>query len=286
MGSEGCNMLAYYYTKVLPGINIKREIDDLLEIGHDSTDVHPSSTSYDATTSQTSVTRTRDSMTLLTEHSLGHINSPGPFASQLLQAIRLTDVVFAPSSSYENYEDDAWWKQSPVGPDCELHYYGPSSMETLVRDAETYLDQVIDESACFRSKFSCPPRAESRAYDDDELISITLQAEMPPDDLVPILIDRYFERVNSVLPILHRPLFESQFRSGLHAREEDFTRLLLVVCAIGARGCEDPRVLDEQWPSKLSAGVRWFRGAYRGGINAIYRPSLINAQLTVVSTIA
>ncbi|EUC55525.1 fungal specific transcription factor domain protein [Rhizoctonia solani AG-3 Rhs1AP] len=62
-------------------------------------------------------------------------------------------------------------------------------------------------------------------------------------------------------------------------------RLLLVVCAVGARWCKDPRVLDDQWSSELSAGYRWFRSAYKGGINVLYRPSLVNIQFTVLSVV-
>ncbi|CAE6387327.1 unnamed protein product [Rhizoctonia solani] len=171
--------------KVLPGINIKREIDDLLEIGHNVGDSHSSSVSNNATTSQTSVSRTRDGMTLLTKHSLGHVNAS--FVSRLLQTIRLTGVAFAPSSADGDYEDGALWKQTSVGP--EPQYYGPSSMEALARHAELYLDQAIDERGHFRYEFSCPPRAESCAYANDELLTTNIQAEIPPTDLSSTLID-------------------------------------------------------------------------------------------------
>ncbi|QRW24817.1 Fungal specific transcription factor domain [Rhizoctonia solani] len=265
--------------KVLPGINLKREIDNLLEIRHEAEDTRCLNAPNDATTSQTSVSRSRESTTLLTQHSLGHISTP--VASRMLQAIRLTNVTLAPATACEDYEENALWKQSPIGP--EPQYYGPSSIEALVLQAELCLDQAIGKKEHLRYELSCPQGVESYAYASDEIATPSLQAEFPPADLTSILVARYFERVHPVIPVLHQPLFESQLRNNLHAQDDGFARLLLIVCAIGARWCGDPRVLDEQSPSELSAGFRWFRAAYRNGINFMYMPSLANAQFVVLS---
>ncbi|KAG8732892.1 hypothetical protein FRC11_010272 [Ceratobasidium sp. 423] len=247
--------------QLLPGINVKREIDNLLEISHGVVDNSSSSISNDATTSQTSTSRTRDNPTLTGEHNLSLISSP--FTSRLLQTIRLTDVTSAPPTAHGDSESDSTWKSNPHDPLPQ--YYGSSSTEFLVHNAELYLNQAVGESAHLRPEFWRPSRAESHAYaNDDPHILANLQAELPPEDLLLTLIDGYFERVNLVLPILHRPLFESQ------------------LCA---RWCEDPRVLDSQCRSELSAGYRWFRSVYKNGIDAIYRPSLVNAQFLVLSLV-
>ncbi|KAF8745224.1 Fungal specific transcription factor domain, partial [Rhizoctonia solani] len=223
--------------KVLPGINLKREIDNLLEIRHEAEDARCLNAPNDATTSQTSVSRSRESTTLLTQHSLDHISTP--VASRMLQAIRLTNVTLAPATACEDYEENALWKQSPIGP--EPQYYGPSSIEALVRQAELCLDQAIGKKEHLRYELSCPQGSSSG---------------VSPADLTPILVARYFERVHPVIPVLHQPLFESQLRDNLHAQDDGFARLLLIVCAIGAR---------------------W------NGINFMYMPSLANAQFVVLS---
>ncbi|CAE6443985.1 unnamed protein product, partial [Rhizoctonia solani] len=266
--------------KVLPGINIKREIDKLLEIGHDAENEQLAHRSNDATTSQTSTTRIRGDLTLSTEHSLSLVSAP--FASKLLQTIRLTNIPSASPTSLDDYETDTTWTSYPLG--FVPQYYGPSSMEALAQNAQLYLRPDTDENIHLRPEYWRTPRAENRTYSsNDPHILTNLQEDLPPEDLLPALIGGYFERVNITLPILHRPLFESQLRDGLHTRDEEFARLLLVVCALGARWCEDRRVLDDQCSSELSAGYRWFRSAYRGMIDAVYRPSLINIQFTLLS---
>ncbi|KAH7334230.1 hypothetical protein B0J17DRAFT_770600 [Rhizoctonia solani] len=268
--------------KVLPGINIKREIDNLLDVGPGIGSGQHLFMSNAATTLQTSITRTRDDLTLSTGHSPSLLGSP--FASRLLQAIRLTDVTPTSHTSHDDFETDSKWKSYP--PDLLPQYYGPSSMELLAENAESYLNRVTGENSHFRSEYWRTPRAESCAYaNDDPHIIADLQEDIPPADLLSVLVDGYFDRVNTMLPILHRPLFESQLRDNLHSQDEGFARLLLVICAIGACWCEDPRVVDDQCSAGSSAAYRWFRSASRRGMNAVYRPSLINIQFMVLSSV-
>ncbi|CAE7179840.1 unnamed protein product [Rhizoctonia solani] len=262
--------------RVLPGINIKREVDNLLNIDHGVV-------SNDASTSQTSINRARDNLTLSLGHSLGLVSSP--FISQLLQTIRLA----APPTTLGAYELEAGvtWKNAP--PDLLPQYYGSSSIENMVQYAQSYLSQVPDGGEHFRSKRWLTPSVESHPYaSGNPQPPANVQVEVPSEDLLATLIDGYFERVNILLPILHRPLFESQLRDNLHTQDEDFMRLVLMVCAVGARWCDDPRVLDDQCSSKLSAGHRWFRSAYKDGINAVptnIMPSLTNVQFMVISVV-
>ncbi|KZV68284.1 hypothetical protein PENSPDRAFT_610193 [Peniophora sp. CONT] len=80
----------------------------------------------------------------------------------------------------------------------------------------------------------------------------------PDHDLMDELIGRYFSDINILMPVLHRPTFEEGMRSSLHLRDRMFGSLVLLVCALGSRFSDDPRVLvagDNTW---LSAGWKWF----------------------------
>lgn len=80
----------------------------------------------------------------------------------------------------------------------------------------------------------------------------------PDHDLMDDLIGRYFSDINILLPVLHRPTFEQDMRSSLHLRDRMFGSLVLLICALGSRFSDDPRVLvagDQTW---LSAGWKWF----------------------------
>ncbi|KAH9484876.1 ABC-transporter-regulating transcription factor [Psilocybe cubensis] len=80
----------------------------------------------------------------------------------------------------------------------------------------------------------------------------------PDADLMPSLIDAYFEQMNCFLPLLHRPTFEKLVAEGLHYSDSMFGSVLLLVCAHGARFSEDPRVLSKGTDSPRSAGWKWY----------------------------
>lgn len=80
----------------------------------------------------------------------------------------------------------------------------------------------------------------------------------PDEDLIPRLIEAYFEQINLFLPLLHRPTFEKSVADGLHIKDPMFGATLLLVCAHGSRYSDDPRVLAEGSDSPRSAGWKWF----------------------------
>lgn len=64
-----------------------------------------------------------------------------------------------------------------------------------------------------------------------------------------------------MLPVLHRPSFERDILLARHRRDIDFARLVLVVCAVGARFYDDERVYLRDENGKLeypSAGWCYF----------------------------
>ncbi|KAJ8508386.1 hypothetical protein ONZ45_g9335 [Pleurotus djamor] len=81
----------------------------------------------------------------------------------------------------------------------------------------------------------------------------------PEPQLMDSLIDLYFKATNHILPLLHRPTFESQVAAGLHLRDEKFGSLLLTVCALGSFHSDDPRVVSSKGTDSWNSyGRVWF----------------------------
>lgn len=105
----------------------------------------------------------------------------------------------------------------------------------------------------------------------------------PPPDLMKALIDGYFERVNSNIPLLHKPTFEKSIAEGLHLYDEGFASTVLLVCAVGARTSDDPRVILPGTNSGHSAGWEWFRQVQWVRRTILSPPRLYDLQINCVS---
>ncbi|KAG8679911.1 hypothetical protein FRC08_016664, partial [Ceratobasidium sp. 394] len=87
----------------------------------------------------------------------------------------------------------------------------------------------------------------------------------PPDDLLFSLVDLYFTRFNVLLPLLHRPTFESQLTQKLHWRDPSFAAVVLLVCANGSRFSDDTRVMPyyaddiPEEAREFDAGILFYR---------------------------
>ncbi|KAJ1305611.1 hypothetical protein OPQ81_000608 [Rhizoctonia solani] len=176
----------------------------------------------------------------------------------------------------------------------EHRYYGHSSTCVLSRDAvvlrhdyRSYFQPSSDSSRSgyLRPEFWKPTTIEMKRlqqYHYGTWEAEHMMLELPSDDLMPILLNAYFD--NTFIPVIHRQLFEKQLKEGVHKREKSFLRLVLLVCANGARWCNDPRVLDERWPVSRSAGYRWFQQFELWHMNLIvtHQLSLWDAQILVL----
>ncbi|KAJ6542962.1 fungal-specific transcription factor domain-containing protein [Mycena capillaripes] len=79
----------------------------------------------------------------------------------------------------------------------------------------------------------------------------------PEPDLLSALVELYFVHKNLYYPVLHRPTFDRSLADGLHIRDPAFGAVVLLVCAIGSRYSDDPRVsLREAEP--LRCGWEFF----------------------------
>ncbi|KAK0460067.1 fungal-specific transcription factor domain-containing protein [Desarmillaria tabescens] len=79
----------------------------------------------------------------------------------------------------------------------------------------------------------------------------------PDPDLMLALVTLYFTHYNSYLPLLHRPTFEKAMADGEHWTDHLYAGTLLLVCALGARHSNDPRIFSAQ-PGGSEAGWRFF----------------------------
>lgn len=118
-------------------------------------------------------------------------------------------------------------------------------------------------------------------------INQTLQPEyphqnFPPDDLMSALIELYFRNVNDYMPLLHRPTLEKGIADGLHLSEEGFGSTVLLVCAVGSRFSDDPRVFLEGSDSTHSSGWEWFRQVQLVRKSLLAAPRLYDLQICCV----
>ncbi|KAJ7144522.1 fungal-specific transcription factor domain-containing protein [Mycena epipterygia] len=83
---------------------------------------------------------------------------------------------------------------------------------------------------------------------------------LPPPDLVAHLAELYFTRAHIYLPVLHRPTFDRSVGMGMDHWDADFAAIVLLVCAIGSRWSNDPRILSPTGKDKphRECGWEWF----------------------------
>ncbi|EKM75560.1 hypothetical protein AGABI1DRAFT_79697 [Agaricus bisporus var. burnettii JB137-S8] len=104
----------------------------------------------------------------------------------------------------------------------------------------------------------------------------------PPYDLIPSLVTLYFAHVNPFLPLLHRPTFERGITRGLHLTDSYFGATVLLVCALGSKYSDDPRVFVEGSNSTRSAGWHWYEQVRNLRSSFFARASLHELQAHVL----
>ncbi|KAG7443383.1 uncharacterized protein BT62DRAFT_1078462 [Guyanagaster necrorhizus] len=139
-----------------------------------------------------------------------------------------------------------------------LRFLGKSSGVHLIQSAVDLKYGVIEQPLYLfphvRPEFWHSPRWEPSQHDH----FVTGAAfTFPPDDLLWSLVDIYFQRINILVPLLHRPTFERLIGEKHHTQDHMFGSLLLLVCAVSSRYSDDPRVLIEGEESKQSSGWKW-----------------------------
>ena len=108
-----------------------------------------------------------------------------------------------------------------------------------------------------------------------------LSFEFPEMDLMLHLVDRHFENLNVILPILHRSSFIRSIQEGFHKVNGHFGAVVLMVCAIGCRCATDPRVVHEVATSSSCTAWKLFNqvGILRSRKVPFVMTSVYEAQL-------
>ena len=105
----------------------------------------------------------------------------------------------------------------------------------------------------------------------------------PEDALLHRLVDVYFQCINNFLPLLHRPTFERSIAEAHHLTDTQFGKTVLLVCAVGARYLDDPRVVLERASDWYSAGYKWFSQVEMVQRSVVSIPTLYDLQIHAVS---
>ncbi|KAF9514616.1 hypothetical protein BS47DRAFT_1485002 [Hydnum rufescens UP504] len=93
------------------------------------------------------------------------------------------------------------------------------------------------------------PSAPSAVFDDNWPEEFLQQPKdndycsfIPPHPIVEMLFDIFSSRVLPMYPLLNWRVFANQYADGLHERDPEFARLLLMVCAVASTYSGDRRV--------------------------------------------
>lgn len=148
------------------------------------------------------------------------------------------------------------------------YYFGPSSTLYFMRKVLQMRGLTSQRQGDEEDDWEFRPVIDSSSSDRSPLLMVyhkweiaTIQQHHPftfPDPrLLSELIDLYFSSMHRQLPVLHEPTFRRDIASGFHLCDRRFASITLLVCALGSRVSDDPRVFIPGEP-KHSAGWPWF----------------------------
>ncbi|PBK73560.1 hypothetical protein ARMSODRAFT_638994 [Armillaria solidipes] len=177
----------------------------------------------------------------------------------------------------------------------QVRFFGKSSGPALAYTAFEFR-QELDEGdvAKLKDKFKIMSsrRAEfwsnsirSLNYDDIDFQPVNYS--FPEPDLLDYLVRLYFLNQNLFWPLLHRPTFERSLAAGLHHTDSEFGALVLLVCAVGSRYSDDPRVkaddTDKESKTRHLNGWKWFIQVHRVHMSLLRPPNLCDLQKCALS---
>ncbi|XP_006459669.1 hypothetical protein AGABI2DRAFT_218980, partial [Agaricus bisporus var. bisporus H97] len=158
------------------------------------------------------------------------------------------------------------FKQLSVEQPKDYRFFGKSSGVMLIQTALELKNEYTgkrtwsmkpEDLSLKRDRFWTKP-----PWEEQTLISLTSTRppyDFPESDLLHNLVDLYFKHVNIFMPLLHRPTFERAIKEGLHLQDPKFGANVLLVCANGARFCDDPREeRRNRRRNRHSSGWKWF----------------------------
>ncbi|KAK0455542.1 fungal-specific transcription factor domain-containing protein [Desarmillaria tabescens] len=177
----------------------------------------------------------------------------------------------------------------------EVRFFGKSSGPALAHTAFEFrreLDEGDITNLKDQFKIMSSRRAEfwsnnirSLNYDDIDLQPANYS--FPEPDFLNYLVQLYFLNQNVFWPLLHRPTFERSLAAGLHHTDSEFGALVLLVCAVGSRYSDDPRVRaddsDTESKTRHLNGWKWFIQVHRVHMSLLRPPNLYDLQKCALS---
>ncbi|KAG9032774.1 hypothetical protein FRB95_001034 [Tulasnella sp. JGI-2019a] len=238
--------------------------------------------------------------------------------SSLLQSPIATEELAIPEDNEDSSDDkiltsndrtmgeilEEKMEQLHLGDTKEKLFLGKSSIGTLIQAARTLQQEISNNPNTTFAGYRYPPGSGATRemfWKPNPLRGATSQwvwmttvlpdirnLRFPPPDLIQILIDLCFSEVMSLLPLIHRPSFERQYAEGRASSDLDFARLLLLVCAVGSRFCDDPRLCLTSSAGEVkwnSAGCMYFAQVYQMPKRDFASAKLVDLQVQVLSAI-
>ncbi|KIM40778.1 hypothetical protein M413DRAFT_167868 [Hebeloma cylindrosporum] len=164
-------------------------------------------------------------------------------------------------------------------------FFGKSSGAMLIRSAFELRKEYMENEPRFNDplkpalKSVRPEFWGSKPWECKFDVTAPPKYKFPDLDLARHCIDLYFLHSNLYLPLLHRPTFEKSVEEGLHLQNDNFAPVFLLVCAVGARYSDDPRVRLDGVDSIHSAGWKWFEQVQIMKLTMLALPTLYDLQL-------
>ncbi|PPR05818.1 hypothetical protein CVT26_010098 [Gymnopilus dilepis] len=164
-------------------------------------------------------------------------------------------------------------------------FFGQSSTFMFSKQVSTAKSEVTGApSRPDTSKFRRPLYWDLRPWEMAYALTPEPALIYPEDDLLRSLVDLYFERINSVLPVLHKPSFMKSLNAGQHIWDASYGATVLLVCAIGARYSQDPRATVANDTSGLSAGWQYFCQVPLHRKSMFYKSTIYDLQYYCLAT--
>ncbi|KAL0574560.1 Gypsy retrotransposon integrase-like protein 1 [Marasmius crinis-equi] len=163
----------------------------------------------------------------------------------------------------------------------ENRFFGPSSCFAHIKNAYNVKKESTGTDLADAPNFK---RSKFWASHSWERPPTWPEYRFPDRDLMKALIDLYFAKINCFLPILHGPIFDSKLRQGLHLSDQQFAATVLLVCALGSRFSDDPRVFSETGQS-LSSGWKWYEQVQTFRRSSFEPSSLYELQYHCLATV-
>ncbi|GAA5892807.1 hypothetical protein JCM5296_006012 [Sporobolomyces johnsonii] len=177
-----------------------------------------------------------------------------------------------------------------------------SKLDDLVIEAGRYVGRGSGLHLIQSMQQYATPMTESVLDDHASSIVDTLMAEehkplertfsLPPPDLAAKLVDASF-REHLVAALIPRSHFEECVRAGLLDTDTSFRALYFMVCALGSRVVDDPRIDSTSSPlparspdeAGTSRGWTYFRAAFAAQGSPLLTADLFTVQTSVLSTL-